>query len=84
MVACVVGAVTVLLFVWDVSIMRECGSDGNAGVGDGGGVVAVHEYMGGTRSSGIVSSVDDVLEMSVMRGMRGVGGMCMCLARSGR
>ena len=38
---------------------------------------------GGTRGSGIVSSAADVLWMSVMREMRGVGGvceMCMCLA----
>ena len=29
--------------------------------------------MGGTRGSGIVSSAADVLRMSVVRGMRGVG-----------
>ena len=43
-------------------------------------VSAGHEYVGGTHSSGIVSSEADVL------GMRGVGGvceMCMCLARGG-
>ena len=37
-----------------------------------------------TRGSGIVSSAADVLWMSVVRGMRGVAGvceMCMCLAR---
>ena len=38
--------------------------------------------------SGIVSSAADVLGMSVVRGMRGAGGvcemcMCMCLAQSG-
>ena len=41
--------------------------------------------MGDTRGSGIVSSADDVLEVSVVRGMR-VGGMCdmcTCLALSG-
>ena len=32
--------------------------------------------MGGTRGSGIVSSAADVLGMSVVRGIRGVGGMC--------
>ena len=40
--------------------------------------------MGGTRGSGVVSSANDVLEMSVVRGMRKIGGvceMCMCLAR---
>ena len=43
-------------------------------------------HVGGTRGSGIVSSAADVLWMSVVRGMRGVGGvceMCMCLARGG-
>ena len=39
-------------------------------------------HVGGTRGSGIVSSAADVLWMSVVRGMRGVGGVCeMCLAR---
>ena len=41
-------------------------------------------HVGGTRGSGIVSSVTDVLWMSVVRRMRGIGGvceMCMCLAR---
>ena len=40
----------------------------------------------GTHGSGIVYSAADVLWMSMVRGMRGVGGvceMCMCLARSG-
>ena len=56
-----VGAVTVmrvLLFVLDVSMMRECECDGNAGVGDGGGVVTVsawHDYVGGTRGSAQVT-----------------------------
>ena len=35
-------------------------------------VGAWHEYVGGTRGSGIVSSADDLLEMSVVCGMRGV------------
>ena len=42
--------------------------------------------MGDTRGSGIVSSAADVLGMSMVRGMRGVGGvcgMCICLARGG-
>ena len=41
-------------------------------------------HLGGTRGSGIVFSAADMLWMSVVRGMRGVGGvceMCMCLAR---
>ena len=50
-----VGAVTVnasLLFVLHVCMMRWCKNDGNAGVGDGGGVVSVGcEYVGGTRGS---------------------------------
>ena len=43
-------------------------------------------HVGGTCSSGFVSSAADVLWMSVMRGMRGVGEVCeicMCLARDG-
>ena len=36
------------------------------------------EHVGGTRGSGIVSSAADVLWMSVVHGMRGVGGVCMC------
>ena len=52
----------------------------------GGGVVvsAWHNNVDGTWGSGIVSSAADVLWMSVVRGMRGVGGvceMCMCLSR---
>ena len=59
----------VLLFVLDVSMLRECEGDGNAGVR---GVVAVsagHEYMGGTRGSGIVYSAADVLGMTEVREM---------------
>ena len=47
-------------------------------------VSARHEYVGGPRRSGIVSSAGDVLGMSMVRGMRGAGGvreMCTCLAR---
>ena len=43
-------------------------------------------HVGVTRGSCIVSSAADVLWMSVVRGMRGVGGvckMCMCLTRGG-
>ena len=43
-------------------------------------------HVGGTRGSGIVYSAADVLWISVVCGMRGVGGvceMCMCLARGG-
>ena len=76
----------VLLFVVDVSMLKECEGDGNAGAGDGGGAVTGSEYVAGTRRSGIVFSAADVLGMSVVRGMRGVGGvceMCTCLAWGG-
>ena len=42
--------------------------------------------MGGTRGSGIVYGAADVIRMGVVRGIRGVGGVCemyMCLARGG-
>ena len=68
-------------------MLRECEGDGNACVWDVGGVVVVSAgYVGGTRGSGIVSSAADVIELSVVPGMRGVGGvceMCTCLARGG-
>ena len=40
------------------------------------------EHVGGTRGSGIVSSAADVRWMSVVGGMRGVGGVCenVCLS----
>ena len=59
--------------------------DGNVGVGDGWAVVSAG-HVGGTRGLGIVSSAADVLWMSVVCGMWGVGEvceMCMCLARGG-
>ena len=65
----------ILLFVVHVSMVRECEGDGNAGVWDKGGVVVVsvgHAYMGRTRGSGIVFRADNVLGMSVVRGIRGV------------
>ena len=43
-------------------------------------------HVGGTRSSCTAYSATEVLWMSVVRGMRGVGGvceMCMCLDRYG-
>ena len=43
-------------------------------------------HVGSTRGSDVVSSTADVLWMTVVRGMRGVGvvcEMCMCLARGG-
>ena len=45
-----------------------------------------HEYVGGTHGSGIVSSAADLLGISVLRGIRGVGVVCemyMCLAVGG-
>ena len=47
-------------------------------------VSAGHEYVGGTRGSGIVSRTVDVLGMSVVHGMRvgGVCEICMCMARA--
>ena len=42
------------------------------------------EYMGGgsTRGSCVVSTTDDVVEMSVLRGVRCVDGVCeMCFVR---
>ena len=95
MVPYVVGAMVavdmmcVLLFVLDVSMLRECQGDGNAGMVDGRGVVLVsagYEYVGDTRGSRSVSSAANVLWMSMVRGMRRVGRvckMCMCLARGG-
>ena len=43
-----------------------CEGDGNAGVGSGGGVVAVSACMSGIRGSCVLSSTGDVLEMSVL------------------
>ena len=67
-------------------IVWGCEGDDNAGVGDGGGVVVVSVWhVDSTCGSGIVSGAADVLGMSVVRGMRNVGGvceMCMCLARA--
>ena len=57
--------------------VRWCQGDGNADVGGGGGEVVVSAgHVGGIRGSGIVSSVADVLGMSVVRGVRGGGGVC--------
>ena len=60
-----------------------CEGDSSAGVGFGGGVVAVSAYMGGTRGSDVLASTRDVLEISVVRDVGGVYDMCMCLARGG-
>ena len=52
-------------------------------MGSVGGVVAVSACMSCTRGPCVLSSTCDVLEMSVVRGVGGVCGMCMCLARGG-
>ena len=54
--------------------LRECDGDGIAGVEDVVVVSAGHE--GGTHAPAIVSSAADVLDMGVVRGIRGVGGVC--------
>ena len=42
-------------------------------------------HVGGTYGSGIVSTATDILWMSVVRGMREIGGVCeMCMFSSGR
>ena len=66
-------------------MLRECEGDGNAGVGDGGGVwmSSGHEYVCGTRSSDIVYNAANMLGMNVMKGVGRVDKMCMCLARGG-
>ena len=56
-----------------------CEGDGSAGVGFGGGVVAVSAYMGGTRGSGVLASAGDVLEISMVRSVGGVYAMCVCV-----
>ena len=67
--------------------VRWCEGDDKAGVGALGYVVAVNagwEYMGDTRDSCVYYR--HVLDMSVMLGVSGGGGMCeMCmrLARGG-
>ena len=59
--------------------VRGCEGDGNAGVV---GLSTWHEHVGGTRGSGMVSNAADMLGISVVRGMKGVGRVCeicMCL-----
>ena len=60
-----------------------CEGGGSPGVVFWGGVVAISAYMGGTRGSGVLASVGNVLEISVVRGVCGVYDMCICLARVG-
>ena len=66
----------VLLFVLHVCLLRDCdGARLTAMLVWGMGVVSAG-HVGGTHGSGIVSSAAEVLWMSVVRGMRGVGGVC--------
>ena len=71
MVPYVVGAVVCVACMFAARLL-VCEGDGCAGVGFGGGVVAVSAYMGSTRGSGVLASADDVLEISVVRGVGGV------------
>ena len=69
----------VLLFMYSERVWG-CEGDGNAGVGmDEVSVMVSAGHVGGTRGSGIVYSAAEVLWMSVVRGMRGVGGVCVCV-----
>ena len=47
-------------------------------------VCAWCEYMGGTRGSDILYSSDDVLEMSVVCVVRGLGGVMTCVCVGSR
>ena len=72
--------INVLLFVLHVYMLRECeGTRVMAMLVWGKGICGCGECMGGTRGSGVVSSADDVLEMSVVRGVRGGGGCAKCV-----
>ena len=67
----------VLLFLFHVFVLREY-----EGVGDAGVVLAVSagcEFMSDTRGSGVESTANDVLEMSMLSGVRVVGGVCVCV-----
>ena len=74
-----------VLFVLHVCILRECEGARLTAMLVWGVVVVSTGNVGGTRGSSIVSSAADMLWMSVVRGMRGVGGvyeMCMCLSQA--
>ena len=78
----IVTMIHILLFVLHVCILREY--EGAKFMAMLVGVVVVSAgHINGTHGSRIVSSAADVLGMSVVRGMRGVCEMCMCLARCG-
>ena len=69
--------------------VRGSDGDGNDVVRAEGNVIAVSvgcEYMDGSHGPGFVFTADDVLEISVVCGVKGVCGvceMCMGLARDG-
>ena len=68
-----VAVMRVLLFVLHVyaEIVRGCDGNGDSGVGAGEVVVMVSAgcvYPGATRGLGFVSTIDNVLEISVVRG----------------
>ena len=60
-----------------------CKDDGNAGVGVWGRCGCGECVYGRYTWFRCLSSACDVLEMSVVRGVGGMCGMCMCLARGG-
>ena len=81
----VVAVMRVLFFVLHVCMLRECEGDGNAVLGP------AEVWLWLVRGVSIwrytwfrfVSTADDVIGMSVVRGVRVVGGVCeicMCLA----
>ena len=64
----VVTVMCALLFVLYVCMLRGCEGDDNAGV-----VVVSAGHVGGTHGLGIVSSTADLLWISMVHGVRGVG-----------
>ena len=76
----------VMLFVWEVTMLREYEGDGNASVGAGRcccsecGMsvcecgMSVCEWY-----TWFMSCVDNVLAMNVVRGVRGEGGVVTCV-----
>ena len=70
------------------NISNQFVTSSDCDVGDGEGVVVLSaRHVGGTRDSGIVFGATYVLGISVVCGMRGVGGVCemfMCFARAAK
>ena len=71
----------VLLFVLHVCMLRECKGAMVWGPGRYGFCEWGCEYIDWTRDSGFVSTADDVLEISVVRGL---GGVCVWIGAWGR